>query len=64
MDVIQAIRGRHPVRVYTGKNIEEAKRRELDELIQQCDVVSGRHIQIRYDDLSGGDSKLVRHGRS
>ena len=63
MDIIQAIKERHSVRVYSGKKIEEEKRRKIDTLIEECNEESGLHIQIRYDDPSGFDSRLAHYGK-
>ena len=63
MDIIQAIRERHSVRAYSGRKIEEEKRRKLDALIEACNEESGLHIQIRYDDPSGFDSRLAHYGK-
>ena len=43
MDIIQAIKERHSVRAYTGKKIEEEKRRKLEELIK---AVSYTHLDV------------------
>ena len=63
MDIIQAIKERHSVREYSGKKIEEEKRQKLDALIEACNEESGLHIQIRYDDPSGFDSRLAKYGK-
>lgn len=63
MDIIQAIKERHSVRVYSGKKIEEEKRRKINTLIEECNEESGLHIQIRYDDPSGFDSRLAHYGK-
>ena len=62
MDLMQAMQDRHSVRAYTGQRIEDAKRKKLDDLIRECNQESGLHIQIRYDDPSGFDSKLAHYG--
>lgn len=63
MDIIQAIRQRHSVRAYTERKIEEEKRQKLDALINKCNEESGLHIQIRYDDSAGFDSRLAHYGK-
>ncbi len=63
MDITQAIKERHSVRAYTGRKIEEEKRRKLEEIIEACNEESGLHIQIRYDDPSGFDSRLAHYGK-
>ena len=62
MDLIQAMQERHSVRAYTLQPIEDGKRQKLDNLIRECNQESGLHIQIRYDDPSGFDSKLAHYG--
>lgn len=63
MDIIQAIRERHSVRESSGKKIEKEKRQRLDALIEACNEESGLHIQIRYDDPFGFDSRLAYYGK-
>lgn len=63
MDILQAIQERHSVRAYTGRKIEEGKQNKLDALIKACNKESGLHIQIRYDDPSGFDSRLAHYGK-
>lgn len=62
MDLMQAMQERHSVRAYTEQRIEDEKRKKLDDLIRECNQESGLHIQIRYDDPSGFDSKLAHYG--
>ena len=62
MDLLQAMRERHSVRTYTAQKIEEEKRRNLDALIAACNEDGGLHIQIRYDDPNGFDSRLAHYG--
>ena len=63
MDILQAMQQRHSVRAYTEQKIEEEKRHRLDELIEACNKESGLHIQIRYDDPEGFDSKMAHYGK-
>lgn len=44
MDVFQAIKERHSVRIYAGQKIEEEKHRKLDALLKECKEESGLHI--------------------
>lgn len=62
MDLLQAIQERHSVRVYTEQKIEDEKRQRLSALIRECNEESGLHIQIRYDDPNGFESKLAHYG--
>lgn len=63
MDILQAMKERHSVRAYTGQKIESEKRKQLDALIRACNEESGLHIQIRYDDPTGFDSRLAHYGK-
>lgn len=62
MDLLQAMQERHSVRAYTKQKIEEEKRQKLDAWIKECNEESGLHIQIRYDDPEGFDSRLAHYG--
>ena len=62
MDDLQAIKERHSVRVYKEQKIEDEKRSVLDQLVSAINEESGLHIQIRYDDPEGFDSKLASYG--
>lgn len=63
MDILQAMKERHSVRAYTGQKIESEKRKQLDALIRAYNEESGLHIQIRYDDSTGFDSRLAHYGK-
>lgn len=63
MDILQPMKERHSVRAYTGQKIESEKRKQLDALIRACNEESGLHIQIRYDDPTGFDSRLAHYGK-
>ncbi len=62
MDIMQVIQARHSVRAYTGREIEPERRQQLDRLVQQYNAESGLHLQMRYDDPSGFDSRLAHYG--
>lgn len=62
MDIMQVIRARHSVRAYTPRKIEPERRRELDRLVERYNAESGLHMQLRYDDPSGFDSRLAHYG--
>lgn len=63
IDILEAIKQRHSVRAYTDQVIEDDVRDILDELVEDINAESGLHIQIRYDDPAGFDSKLAHYGR-
>ncbi len=62
MDIMQVIRARHSVRAYTPRKIEPERRRELGRLVERYNAESGLHMQLRYDDPSGFDSRLAHYG--
>ena len=63
MDLLQAMKERHSVRAYTQQKIGEEEREKLNVLIKECNEESGLHIQIRYDDPHGFDSKMAHYGK-
>ena len=62
MDTIQAIKERHSVRAFTDQTIEGEVKETLEQLVSEINKESGLHIQIRYDDAEGFDSKLAHYG--
>lgn len=60
MDIMKA---RHSVRQYKNKKIEEEKRDILNELIKQCNAVSGLHIQILFDEPECFDGMMAHYGK-
>ena len=55
------MRARHSVRQYTGKRIEDEKRRILDELAEECNAESGLSIQVVYDEPKCFGSMMARY---
>lgn len=62
MTIAEAIEARHSVRAYRGTPVEEEKRLQLDQFAEACNLESGLHIFIRYDDPDGFDSRLAHYG--
>ncbi|MDL2238450.1 nitroreductase family protein [Christensenellaceae bacterium OttesenSCG-928-K19] len=46
MELFEAMKARHSVRAYTGKEIEENTQDELRHVIDECNRRSGLHIQL------------------
>ena len=63
MDTLQALKERHSVRAFTDEKIDEKMRDVLDQFVKELNRESGLHIQIRYDDPEGFDSKLAKYGK-
>lgn len=63
MDILEIMRARHSVRQYTGKRIEDEKRRILDELAEECNAESGLSIQVVYDEPKCFGSMMARYGK-
>lgn len=62
MTILEAIKERHSVRKYQDKPITMDDRAELNDYCAQYNAESGLHMQIRYDDPEGFDSKLAHYG--
>lgn len=63
MDIIKLMETRHSVRQYKDKKIEAEKRAQLDALCRECNVESGLHIQIIYDEPKCFDSMMAHYGK-
>ncbi|MCM1189985.1 MAG: nitroreductase [Muribaculaceae bacterium] len=63
MDIFELIKARHSVRQYSGKKIEEDKRKLLDTLAEECNRESGLRIQIIYDEPKCFDSRMAHYGK-
>ena len=62
MTLLEAIEARHSVRAYRYMPIPEEIRSELDSFVATCNKEGNLHISIRYDDLTGFDSRLAHYG--
>ena len=63
MDIKEAIRSRHSVRQFKDKAIEESSMKELEELIKECNELSGLNIQLVINDPECFDTFLAHYGR-
>ena len=63
MDILEIMRARHSVRQYTGKIIEDEKRRILGELAEECNAESGLNIQLIYDEPKCFSSMMAKYGK-
>ncbi|MBQ2510419.1 MAG: nitroreductase, partial [Erysipelotrichaceae bacterium] len=63
MDAMELMRSRHSVRQYLDKEIEEEKRRILDELTRQLNEEGHLHIQMFYEEPECFDSRMAHYGR-
>ena len=63
MDIREAIKERHSVRQYIDRPIPSELKAELEALIKECNIESGLHIQIVYDDPECFESFLARYGK-
>ena len=63
MDMKDAIRERHSVRQFKDTPVSEADRKELEELISQCNMESGLHMQLICDDPDCFNTFLAHYGK-
>lgn len=64
MDMLQAMRERHSVRNFTNQPIEQEKREQLIELVDQVNKVSGLSMQVVFDEPAAfGSSILAKFGK-
>lgn len=62
-EILRAISNRHAVRSYTDRPIEQEKIDELTALMDECNRMSGLHIQFIANDPKAFDSRLARYGK-
>lgn len=63
MDIKEAIKSRHSVRQYKDKAIEEGVKKELEDLIKECNDLSGLNIQLVLNDPECFDTFLAHYGK-
>ena len=63
MDIKEAIRSRHSVRQFKDKAIEGSVINELEDLIKECNELSGLNIQLVINDPECFDTFLAHYGR-
>ena len=63
MTIQEAIGQRHSVRRYTLAPIEPEKLDTLTRLVEQCNAVSGLHIQLVVNDPKAFDCRMAHYGK-
>lgn len=63
MDLLKAANDRHAVRSYLDKPIEAELRKELEELVDECNWFSRLHIQLVWDEPKAFDSLMAHYGK-
>ena len=63
MTIEEAIKQRHSVRKYLERPIEQEKLEALRALVDECNEVSGLHIQLVTDDPVAFDCMMAHYGR-
>ena len=63
MDMLEIMKARHSVRQYTDQVIESEKRNVLNELAKECNMESGLHIQLVYDEPKCFNSMMAHYGK-
>lgn len=62
MNPFELMKERHSVRQYQEKQIEPKKRKQLQELVNECNRQSGMHIQILFDEPKCFSSAIAHYG--
>lgn len=62
MTIQEALQARHSVRSYTDRKIEQAKRDELSQLMNECNRMGKLNLQLVVDDPKAFDSRGVHYG--
>jgi hypothetical protein len=62
MNPFELMKERHSVRQYQEKQIEPEKRKQLQELVNECNRQSGMHIQILFDEPKCFSSAIAHYG--
>lgn len=63
MEDIELIKSRHSVRSYLFKEIEDEKKREINDLISEINKEIGSHIQVFYKENECFSSFLAHYGK-
>ena len=63
MDLLQAMRERHSVRVYTPQPIEGEVLQNLKQYIDQCNRESGLHIQLILNEPQAFSGRMAHYGK-
>ncbi len=62
MDIMEAMRARHSVRMYKSDEIEQRKIDALLELMDACNAESGLHLQLVRDDITAFSGAMAHYG--
>ena len=63
MDILEIMKKRHSVRRYTDKKIDENTKKELMEVINECNNEGEMHIQLCTDEPNAFDSFMAHYGK-
>lgn len=63
MDIIEAIKNRHSVRKFTDKKIDENIKKELLEVIDECNREGDLNIQLCTEEPKAFDSLMAHYGK-
>lgn len=63
MDLLQSIKQRHSVRVYTDRPIKGEVKESLKSFTEQCARESGLHLQLILDEPNAFDSFMAHYGK-
>lgn len=63
MDTMEIMKARHSVRQYLNQPMEEEKRKQLNEAIQNINKEQNLHIQIFYEEPSCFESFMAHYGK-
>lgn len=63
MDLLQSIKQRHSVRVYTDRPIKGEVKESLKSFTEQCARESGLHLQLILDEPNAFDSSMAHYGK-
>jgi len=63
MDLMQAIKERHSVRRYTDKRIEGEVKKQLLQVIEDCNHEGGLHIQLCLDEPKAFGGMMSKYGK-
>lgn len=63
MEILEIMKNRHSVRQYREQSIEESKRAELNEYVEEVSKESNMSIQVLYDEAKCFDSFMAHYGK-
>lgn len=63
MELIEAMKARHSVRIYENRKIEDAVKNRLNGFIEQCNQESGLHMQLVTDEPKAFGGMMAHYGK-